>query len=829
MKVYNSDSFQYAKLALPHVILVAVTCVYAIAGAWIFYSLESSHEDKLKKIGIQKIDELRKEFIEMLWMKRKELKRTEMDSWTHVVDVKLQIFNEYLYKAFKKHYVSSFYRRKSKHQPKLIRSKKIWTASNAIIFATTTMATIGYGNVVPITSYGRIACIIFTLFGVPLAIITIGDLGKFLSECVVWLNTKMKKCCPSLKCNAELKSKKSNKTMKELSNWDDELDGIEVPLVFAFFIPLFYIAFGGYLFASLEPWSYMDAFYFCFVSITTIGFGDLVPESEKYALLMLIYLGLGLVLTTMCSDLVGIQYKRKFHYFGRNFRDTDIAQLLKRKEMIEDGLTVDQNDEFLKLFLKQLQEGTVSIEESRWHLCNNVLETPTTANYDISDDSNSGGLQCVFNEEIESNEFLNKTNPSEIAGQSRKDEFPAPNSSIFTRTQTSPSSQPSTSSQQQLPTMNSSSISVAFVSPSSRVTGLTCMMEQDSYAGMLNETKKLFSKPENRATEMSLNDSTMGTYENEDYPIEHEQVVSDKYGSFSKLSQPSSSILSSTGRSTQTIRPSKLDLDTCELVESTNTISKILPEEDVQQPIIYYQNIPIHSLHQKTVEMENVLQNLFNAPESIISHKLPPSVVDNNYCFVIDGETIGSDTILHDDIHWSHTSRRTQYFYSNDLRSFHRVNCIKAKGKIIAVKVIGSQRQIFSTLHSIRTTPIHQSQSINSIPPRSVSSISGFHRDTIPLTQVYVVTQIYSFWKTCPSFRRIVTLLDRVNENDAENNDFQKRIFVQHIWHNAKQRDKERVKHEFNRDPARLLRPETNKTSMKLASNNIFSERRKML
>ncbi|EFO14478.1 hypothetical protein LOAG_14042, partial [Loa loa] len=85
--------FKYIKLVLPHVLLVAVVCLYAIAGAWIFYSLESPHEDKLKKIGIQKIGELRNELIQALWMERKELKRNgKMDNWIHVTDVKLQIF-----------------------------------------------------------------------------------------------------------------------------------------------------------------------------------------------------------------------------------------------------------------------------------------------------------------------------------------------------------------------------------------------------------------------------------------------------------------------------------------------------------------------------------------------------------------------------------------------------------------------------------------------------------------------------------------------------------------------------------------------------------------
>lgn len=34
---------------------------------------------------------------------------------------------------------------------------------------------------------------VFALFGAPLAIITIGDLGKFLSECTIWLYKRMKK------------------------------------------------------------------------------------------------------------------------------------------------------------------------------------------------------------------------------------------------------------------------------------------------------------------------------------------------------------------------------------------------------------------------------------------------------------------------------------------------------------------------------------------------------------------------------------------------------------------------------------------------------------
>lgn len=50
---------------------------------------------------------------------------------------------------------------------------------------------------------------------------------------------------------------------------------------------------------------------------------------------MLLYIGVGLAVTTMCIDLVGIHYLQKIHYFGRKFKGYDLLKLLRQRRMIE--------------------------------------------------------------------------------------------------------------------------------------------------------------------------------------------------------------------------------------------------------------------------------------------------------------------------------------------------------------------------------------------------------------------------------------------------------------------------------------------------------------
>ncbi|KAL2099399.1 hypothetical protein ACEWY4_005879 [Coilia grayii] len=153
-----------------------------------------------------------------------------------------------------------------------------WNWPNAVIFAATVITTIGYGNIAPKTPAGRVFCIFYGLFGVPLCFTWISELGKFFGGRAKHLGHYLTKRGVSLQ--------KTRMTCTAIFL----LWGVLVHLV----IPPF-------VFMSQEGWSYIEGLYFSFVTLTTIGFGDLVagvdpnadyPTLYRYFVEVWIYLGL---------------------------------------------------------------------------------------------------------------------------------------------------------------------------------------------------------------------------------------------------------------------------------------------------------------------------------------------------------------------------------------------------------------------------------------------------------------------------------------------------------------------------------------------------------
>jgi len=91
---------------------------------------------------------------------------------------------------------------------------------------------------------------------------------------------------------------------------------IRVPIYVCLIIITGYILAGSVLFTYWEGWDIMTGSYFCFVTLSTIGFGDIVPgtdmskwDSTVKLVLCALWLALGLSVLAMCFNLMQEEVK----------------------------------------------------------------------------------------------------------------------------------------------------------------------------------------------------------------------------------------------------------------------------------------------------------------------------------------------------------------------------------------------------------------------------------------------------------------------------------------------------------------------------------------
>lgn len=82
---------------------------------------------------------------------------------------------------------------------------------------------------------------------------------------------------------------------------DDEFN---LPISLAIFILVLYIFLGAVVYCFWEGWGFFSAFYFVFISMSTIGFGDFVPKDPICMMVSIVYLVFGLALMSMCINVV---------------------------------------------------------------------------------------------------------------------------------------------------------------------------------------------------------------------------------------------------------------------------------------------------------------------------------------------------------------------------------------------------------------------------------------------------------------------------------------------------------------------------------------------
>lgn len=100
---------------------------------------------------------------------------------------------------------------------------------------------------------------------------------------------------------------------------DDEFN---LPISLALFILITYILLGAGMYSMWETWSFFESFYFVFISMSTIGFGDYVPNHPIFMMCSIVYLVFGLALTSMCINVVQLKLSDSFKHASSKIRET---------------------------------------------------------------------------------------------------------------------------------------------------------------------------------------------------------------------------------------------------------------------------------------------------------------------------------------------------------------------------------------------------------------------------------------------------------------------------------------------------------------------------
>lgn len=157
-----------------------------------------------------------------------------------------------------------------------IEDQSQWTLLGTLFFLTHLATTIGYGSSHPQTSSGQLATILFALAGIPIMGYTLMQVARAnLIACTFILGKLF---------NMELYTLKAQ-------------IGILWSLLVAMLLG------GAVVYSLLEPWTFLQSLYFCFVTLSTVGFGDFLPSSAISKAFSIFYMisGLG-----VCASIIAL-------------------------------------------------------------------------------------------------------------------------------------------------------------------------------------------------------------------------------------------------------------------------------------------------------------------------------------------------------------------------------------------------------------------------------------------------------------------------------------------------------------------------------------------
>lgn len=247
---------------------------------------------------------------------------------------------------------------------------------------------LGYGNVTPRTSWGRLITIAYALVGIPLMLVylsTVGDtLAQYFRSIYGKLTRTKKKKHEKHKGEHSFISAKGTihnhlpeKKYQEITC--DVQERQRVPILLTLFVVLAYIAAGACLFNRLENWTLIEGSYFCFTSLGTIGFGELIPGSKESSNDVSVFIScafilIGMAVIAMCFNLLQdetiVMVRKMNSWWNRpdKVEDEDIVSNLKSSWHREPPTGCEQN---VKKFPSDLKHYSLPRRKEPFKYANN--------------------------------------------------------------------------------------------------------------------------------------------------------------------------------------------------------------------------------------------------------------------------------------------------------------------------------------------------------------------------------------------------------------------------------------------------------------------------
>uniref|UniRef100_A0A3B3W212 Potassium channel, subfamily K, member 10b n=1 Tax=Poecilia latipinna TaxID=48699 RepID=A0A3B3W212_9TELE len=137
-----------------------------------------------------------------------------------------------------------------------------WDMGSAFFFVGTVITTIGYGNIAPSTEGGKIFCIFYAIFGIPLFGFLLAGIGDQLGTMFVKSILRVEKI---FRVRSVFQTK------------------IRVTSALLFILAgcIVFVTIPAVIFKHIEGWTTLEAIYFVVITLTTVGIGDYVAGGNR--------------------------------------------------------------------------------------------------------------------------------------------------------------------------------------------------------------------------------------------------------------------------------------------------------------------------------------------------------------------------------------------------------------------------------------------------------------------------------------------------------------------------------------------------------------------